>query len=232
MRGSTVGRSTTDATARAPGLRVHIDRFDEFVDDVAAARRMVRDAVPRPSACSRRPLTGRAPGACGTREHPTEIDGIIVSSPFLAVHPDSKPPAALQVVANIVSTFASRLMFSKVADPSYLSRDPGVAEAYVADPLVSTTVSARWFTEITRRNCDPRERAGKLSVPALVMQSGDDRLADPAATRDWAARAPDELVEYVEWPGLYHEMFNEPEREQVFDAMEAGCCTSFRTSSR
>ena len=30
----------------SPGLRVHVDRFDEFVDDVAAAHRMVRDAVP------------------------------------------------------------------------------------------------------------------------------------------------------------------------------------------
>lgn len=59
-----------------------------------------------------------------------------------------------------------------------------------------------------------------LSVPALIMQSGGDRLVDPAATREWAANAPADLVEYVEWPGLFHEMFNEPEREQVFQKME------------
>jgi len=52
------------------------------------------------------------------------------------------------------------------------------------------------------------------------MQSGDDRLADPAATRAWVAAAPAELVEYVEWDGFYHEMFNEPEKEQVFEKME------------
>ncbi len=204
----------------SPGLRVHVDRFDEFVDDVAAAQRMVRDAVPE------RPLilVGHSQGGLLVLRfvvtHPEGIDGIIVSSPFLAMHPDSKPSAALQVVANIISTFSSKLMFSKVADPSFLSRTPGVAEAYVADPLVSSTVSARWFTEIMRAQLDIRERAGRLAVPALIMQSGDDRLVDPAVTRAWAAEAPAELVDYVEWPDLYHEMFNEPEQEQVFERME------------
>lgn len=205
----------------SPGLRVHVDRFGEFMDDVAAARAMVRDAVPdRPFV-----LVGHSQGGLLAVRyavtHPDGIDGLIVSSPFLGMHPDSKPPAALQMVANIISTFAAKLMFSKVADPALLSRAPGVAEAYVADPLVSSTVSARWFTEVVKAQLETREMAARLSVPALVMQSGDDRLVDPAVTRDWAARAPADLVEYVEWPGLYHEMFNEPEREQVFDRMEA-----------
>lgn len=204
----------------SPGLRVHVDRFDEFLADVAAAHAMVRGAV------SDRPLVlvGHSQGGLlalrYTVTHPDGIDGLIVSSPFLGMHPDSKPPSALQMVANIVSTFAAKLMFSKVADPALLSRTPGVAEAYVADPLVSSTVSARWFTEVVRAQLETREMAARLSVPALIMQSGDDRLVDPAVTRDWAARAPADLVEYVEWPGLYHEMFNEPEREQVFQRME------------
>ncbi len=205
---------------RSPGLRVHVDRYDEFVEDVAAAHRMVREAVPQGPLV----LVGHSQGGLLVLRYaltrPDGVDGIIVSSPFLGIHPNSKPPAALQMVANIISTFSSKLMFSKVADPSCLSRTPGVAETYVADPLVSSTVSARWFTEVIRAQLDTRERAGKLAVPALIMQSGDDRLADPSATREWAAGAPAELVDYVEWPGFYHEMFNEPEREQVFQRME------------
>jgi len=204
----------------SPGLRVHVDRFDEFTADLAAAHRMVQKA----SGKSTLILVGHSQGGLLVLRYaltrPDGVAGIIVSSPFLGIHPDSKPPAALQMVANIVSTFSSKLMFSKVADPSCLSRTPGVAEAYAADPLVSSTVSARWFTEVVRAQLETRERAGRLAVPALVMQSGDDRLADPSATREWAERAPAELVEYVEWPGLYHEMFNEPEREQVFQRME------------
>jgi lysophospholipase len=46
-------------------------------------------------------------------------------------------------------------------------------------------------------------------------------LTDPAATRSWVSHAPADLVEYVEWEGLYHEMFNEPEKMQVFERMES-----------
>jgi lysophospholipase len=205
---------------RSPGLRVHVDRFDEFTADLAAAHCMVQKAAERSPLI----LVGHSQGGLLVLRYaltrPEGVDGIIVSSPFLGIHPDSKPPAALQMVANIISTFSPKLMFSKVADPSCLSRSPGVAEAYLGDPLVSTTVSARWFTEVVRAQLETREGAGKLAVPALVMQSGDDRLADPSTTREWTERAPEGLVEYVEWPGFYHEMFNEPEREQVFERME------------
>jgi lysophospholipase len=152
--------------------------------------------------------------------NPQGLEGIVVSSPFLGMHPDAAPPAALHMVANIVSTFAPKLMFSKVAEPSALSRDPKVPEAYIADPLVSTTVSARWFTSVMAAHADTHARASTLSLPALVMQSGDDRLTDPAATRSWVSAAPADLVDYVEWEGLYHEMFNEPEKEMVFERVE------------
>jgi alpha-beta hydrolase superfamily lysophospholipase len=205
---------------RSPGPRVHVWTFDEFLTDLTAARRLVGEARPELPLF----LVGHSQGGLIVlREalaHPSGLEGIVVSSPFLGMHPDAAPPAALHMVANIVSTFIPRMMFSKVAEPSVLSRDPAVPEAYVNDPLVSTTVSARWFTSILRAHADTRERAPTLSVPALVMQSGDDRLADPAATRTWVAAAPSDLVEYVEWEGLYHEMFNEPEKEMVFARVE------------
>jgi lysophospholipase len=205
---------------QSPGLRVHVDRFDEFLTDVAALHDMARTARPKVPLY----LVGHSQGGLiGLRyalAHPQGLAGIIVSSPFLGLHPDATPPAVLKLVANITATFAPRLMFSKVAEPSFLSRDPRIAEAYVADPLVSDTVSARWFVSVIRAHADTQAAAGELAIPALVMQSGDDRLADPGATRQWVTNAPDHLVEYVEWEGFYHEMFNEPEQEQVFDRME------------
>jgi len=95
-----------------------------------------------------------------------------------------------------------------------------VVKAYVNDPLVSRRVSARWFTEILAAQEVALANAPRLAVPALVMQSGADRLVDGAATRSWAAAAPAALVEFVEWEGLYHEMFNEPEKETVFARTE------------
>ena len=47
------------------------------------------------------------------------------------------------------------------------------------------------------------------------MQSGADTLVDPEATRRWAAMVPAGDIEFVVWDGLYHEMFNEPEKDMV-----------------
>ena len=205
---------------KSPGLRVHVDRFDEFLLDIAAAYRLVRAE----QASLPLYLVGHSQGGLLVLRHvltrPDGIAGIIVSSPFLGLHPNAAPSAPLHMVANVISTFSPKLMFSKIAEPKFLSRDPQVAGAYVDDPLVSDTVSARWFTEVLQAQADTLARAPNLAVPALVMQSGDDRIADPAATRAWVAAAPAKLVDYVEWDGFYHEMFNEPEKEQVFEKME------------
>jgi alpha-beta hydrolase superfamily lysophospholipase len=205
---------------QSPGPRVHVSHFDEFLTDLAAARRLVTEARPELPLF----LIGHSQGGLIVlREalaNPQGLEGIVVSSPFLGLHPNAAPPAPLHMVANIVSTFMPKMMFSKVAEPSALSRDPSVPAAYMADPLVSTTVSARWFTSVLTAHTDTRARAATLSIPALVMQSGADTLTDPAKTRSWAEAAPSELVEYVEWEGFYHEMFNELEKEMVFERVE------------
>jgi len=206
---------------QSPGLRVHVDHFGEFLTDIRAAHGLVREENPG------RPLflVGHSQGGLITLRytlaHPEDLSGIVVSSPFLGLHPDARPNPLLRFVARLLSAVAPRLMLSKPPDASLLSHDPQVPAAYLADPLVSRTVSARWFTEVMAAHADTHDRAAELRVPALVMQSGDDRLADPEATRNWAAAAPAELVEYVEWDGLYHEMFNEPQKQKVFDRVEA-----------
>ena len=58
------------------------------------------------------------------------------------------------------------------------------------------------------------EGAARFAVPALVMAAGEDRLVDPAAIRAWAQKVP---TAFIEWPGMYHELFNEIEREKVLE---------------
>lgn len=205
---------------RSPGPRVHVNRFDDFLSDLQAMHQLLRESCPGHPLF----LIGHSQGGLITLRytlaHPEDLTGVVVSSPFLGLHPDSRPNPALRVVAKLLSTVAPRLMLSKPPDASLLSRDPEVGPAYLADPLTSDTVSARWFTEVMAAHRDTHERAGELKTRTFVMQSGDDRLADPAATRAWVNAAPVDLVEYVEWQGFYHEMFNEPEKEQVFNRVD------------
>jgi acylglycerol lipase len=197
------------------GLRVHVDRFDEYLADVAVARAHVAALHPRLPLF----LLGHSQGGLivllSGLTTPSGLAGAVVSSPFLGLHPTSRPPAPLALAARALSRLAPRVRIDNGIDVSLLSHDTGVVDAYRADPLVSSRVSARWFTEVGAAHERVLARAPELRVPLLVMQSGADRLVYPAATRRWVAAAPPPLVEYVEWEGLYHEMLNEPEKLRV-----------------
>ncbi len=207
---------------KSPGPRVHVNSFDEFLADLAEGHRLARIRHPKQKIF----LVGHSQGGLLSllyaQQNPDNLAGVVVSSPFLGVHPGSKPSFLVMGASKFISRLTPKMMFSKVANPAYLSRDPEVEKAYVADPLVSNQVSARWATEVFSAQRTALAEAPLMTLPALVMQAGDDRLVDPEATRTWVASAPGDLVDYVEWEGYYHELFNEPilERRMVFDKME------------
>jgi acylglycerol lipase len=205
---------------RSAGRRAHVHSFDEYLADVAAMRARLAAAHPR----SPLVLFGHSQGGLimllAALTAPAGAAAVVATSPFLGIHPASRPSAALAAAGRVLSRTLPGLRIASGLDTTALSRDPQVVAAYEADPLVTSKVSARWFTEINAAHARVLALAPTLTVPALVMQSGADRLVDPAATRRWAEAAPAGLVEYVEWDGLYHEMLQEPEKAQVLARIE------------
>ena len=206
---------------RSDGSRVHVDRFDEFLDDVAILRALARAQYPALPVC----LVGHSQGGLVTLRsvlgEPAGLAGAIVSSPLLGIHPASQPSALLANAAHVLSRVAPALRLKDKLDPNNLSRDPSVALAYEADPLVSHRVSSRSFVTLLGALADTHVRAPSLSLPTLVMAAGADRVVDSAATARFVEHAPRSLVTHVVWDGLYHEIFNEPEKGQVFRRMES-----------
>jgi alpha-beta hydrolase superfamily lysophospholipase len=48
------------------------------------------------------------------------------------------------------------------------------------------------------------------------MHGGDDNITSALATKQFFGRVTGEVT-HREWPGLFHEIHNEPEKEQVFE---------------
>jgi acylglycerol lipase len=200
---------------RSEGRRVHVDSVDEYVADVRAALDEVRRRHPGLPVF----LLGHSQGGLVVLKLALEdaagLAGIVVTSPFLAVHPRSRPSAFVHATARVMRRVAPRLPLPTHIDVSVLSRDPAVGEAYARDPLVSHKASAGWLRATSRAQRDVRARASSLRVPALVMASGEDLLVDPEATRQFALEATPARVDFVWWDGFFHEMLNDVGREQV-----------------
>jgi alpha-beta hydrolase superfamily lysophospholipase len=200
---------------RSEGRRVHVDDVDDYVADVRAALEEVRRRDPGVPVF----LLGHSQGGLIALElaldDPAAIDGLVITSPFLAVHPASRPSTLVRALARVLLRLAPRLPLPTSIDVRVLSRDPAVGEAYARDPLVSHAASAGWLRAIGRAQRDVRAGASRLRVPTLLMASGDDRLVDAEATRQFAREAAPAIVEFVWWDGFYHEMLNDLGREQV-----------------
>lgn len=197
----------------SPGPRVHVDDFGAYAEDAGAFLDLA-SAVGRPLF-----LIGHSQGGLvallRALRHPQGLHGVVVSSPYLAAHRAAAPSGLRLAAASVLLRLAPARLISSGLDAGVLSHDPAVEEQYLADPLVSRTVSAAWFRAARAAQREVKAGAPALAVPALVMASGDDTLVDPAAARAWAARAPQARATYLEWPGLYHEMFNEVGRERI-----------------
>jgi alpha-beta hydrolase superfamily lysophospholipase len=117
-----------------------------------------------------------------------------------------------RALAPVAARIAPTVALANSLDGALLSRDPNVAEAYFADPLVITRstfrLGAHVFAEMDRLNSE----LSNLDVPTLVIHGGDDRLVATSCTEPLGEV---DCVERKVYDGLRHETFNEPEGPEV-----------------
>ncbi|WP_409297109.1 lysophospholipase [Peribacillus sp. SCS-26] len=143
------------------------------------------------------------------------LAGLILSSPCLGlVNYPSKLLGACSVVLNKV--FPSLRMDSGLT-VQMATRNDEIREECANDTLYVTKVSVRWYRELIASMKDAFEEIPELQdLPVLLMQAGDDKIVDKKAVKEWFNYIFSSEKQYKEWPGLYHEIFNEPERDDVF----------------
>ena len=106
-------------------------------------------------------------------------------------------------------------------DVSTISRDPQVVSTYVNDPLVfHGKTPARLAAEMLRGMLRVTAEVGKITLPFIVLQGSEDKLVDPRGAQMLydGASSTDKTIKVYQ--GLYHEVFNEPERAHVLGDVE------------
>lgn len=198
---------------QSEGPRAVIDRVANAVDDLGV---LVEMAGPRPF------LFGHSMGgflalAFATRRQ-DEIRGLMLSAP-LAVLEAASP--VQRIAAHLISIVAPKLGVLEI-DSSTVSRDPEVVRDYDSDPLnYRGKVPARTIHELAQEIGRFPESVRGITVPLLVQVGTGDQLVPPKAAElvyETAASTDKTIKRY---DGLYHEILNEPEREQVVADMLA-----------
>ena len=155
-----------------------------------------------------------APAAAWARQ----VDALLLSSPALATTMSPLQKAMLAVLGPLTPDLA----VGNGLKPEWISRDPAVVAAYKADPRVHDRIAPRLARFVVDGGEFVRAVAPRWTVPTLLFYAGADRCVPPAGSAAFAAAAPKERVAAREWPGLFHEIMNEPEQAEVLSAFADG----------
>jgi acylglycerol lipase len=198
---------------RSDGPRALIDRLEHAVADLHQL--VVITAGEHPAApvfLLGHSMGGTVAIAYAIR-HQDRLSGLILSGPLAAIDAS----AGLRTAGRALSVVAPRLPLIGI-DPSLISRDLAVVRAYESDPLVHHgKLPIRTAAELAAAIESFPEAVGAITVPTLIAYGTADGLCPSAGSVMLAQRigAADTTVKAYE--GLYHEILNEPEQNEVLD---------------
>jgi alpha-beta hydrolase superfamily lysophospholipase len=207
---------------RSDGQRGHIQRFTDYLDDVDSALSELdaRGGARQPLllvAHSNGGLVALRLLADPTRL-PSRVRAAVLSSPLLALK--LKVPLAKELAGRIVGRFLPALSLPNDLPIDALTHDPGKLAERRLDTLCHDVASARWYNEMLETATWVRAYASRIRVPTLWLVAGEDRIVDPVATRALHRRIRAESS-YLELDGMHHEVFNEVDRDRVFDLVRS-----------
>lgn len=199
---------------RSGGKPGHSPTFLTYIDDLFRVHDYATHQQPR------RPLwlMGHSMGGLITlayvERRAPQVAGVIVTSPLLKVK--YAPPGWKVTMAQLLASVAPSLTLSTGLDVSVpMSHDDAFLKSMPDQNLPHSLMSMRVGNDLLQIMPGTLAGASAVTVPLLMLQGDQDGAVDPQATRAFyeAAGSQDKTLKI--YPGLYHEVMNETEREQV-----------------
>jgi lysophospholipase len=213
-RGIAVTQFDCRGHGRSEGRRGHVDRFDDYHVDLSLVARRARERTPRvPWA-----LMGHSLGGAIVldyvlrRQSQPQPDLLVAAAPWLEL--EMKVSMPKRAAAEVFARLSPTLTMENGIKAEDMSRSPAVVANLLRDPLVHHVATAGWFAGVLRTQAALRLMAAQWPVPTLILVAGQDRIVSTEASLAFA-QASGSTAEVRRYESLYHELFLEPEREQV-----------------
>jgi acylglycerol lipase len=197
---------------RSEGQRGQIGRMSEVVAGVDALLALAAGRHPGPAPF----IVAHSMGSLITLDYlvgnPQELRGVVLSAPPLVQ--DVASPVLVKV-AKLLSVVAPNAPTVEL-DSETVSRDPEIVEYHRTNPLmVKGKIRARTGAEFIDAVDRVKSGLAKVTQPILVIAGSADKLVKPEGAEIVVEGAGSTDKTLKIYDGLYHEVFNEPEKETV-----------------
>lgn len=194
--------------------RVHgdLESREAVLADLGVAHRRLLEIGPQPVF-----LLGHSLGAALAlryfQRHPSSIAALVLNGPALAI-PERISPA-MRRIAPVVARLAPTLALQSFFDADRNTRDPEARHRLRTDPLgYRGRIRARTGIEVMALISEVWQDLPRARAPLLLTHGSDD-LHVSVRTSEQLADAWGETATLRIFPGLLHETWQEPERDEV-----------------
>jgi alpha-beta hydrolase superfamily lysophospholipase len=204
---------------KSDGHAGFVERFSVYLDGVGALLDKARDEQPDVPFFLIGHSMGGLIAATYLLDNQDAFKACVLSGPALKT--DQAPPALLLALNRLLSKLVPTLPMIQL-DASGVSRDPAVVDAYVNDPLnFHGKLSARLIAELSATMDDTLSRASEIRIPLILLHGEKDVLTAPSGSQEMFDNVSSDDKTLKIYRGLFHEIFNEPEKETVLLEMSA-----------
>ena len=208
---ATAGFHVTVAEPRghgdSEGRRGHVDRWSQYGDDLGA----VLDSLPGPAWILAHSMGGLIALDVVRDPLPRPPRGLVCTNPLLGLA--LTPPAWKAAASSLLSAMLPTLAIGNEVVPEHLTHDKAIVDAYASDPKVFKAVTPRWFTEMRAAQARVLAEPERVRLPLLMVTSDGDRVCAHEVARAFASRVPG--ATQLQYPGLFHEVLNEFEKDAI-----------------
>jgi acylglycerol lipase len=203
---------------KSDGIREFVERFEDYTNTLTFFYDIVKGRHPSVPIF----LLGHSMGGLIALyyllDHQPDFKGAVISAPTIKIS-DSIARVTI-IIGKILSALAPKAGLLAL-EANGISRDPEVVTAYINDPLVfQGKTSARLAAELLKAMLRVTAEADKITLPFIVVQGGEDKLVEPTGAQMLYDKASSKDKTIKVYDGLYHEVFNEPERAGVLKDVE------------
>ena len=198
---------------QSPGKRAFVESFSELTAGVAELRSHIASEHPGLPVVLIGHSMGGLIAARTVLDAAPDYQTLILTGPLLGV---PVLPSAWQTwLLRTLSTLFPAAKALEI-DASAVSRDQAVVKNYVVDPLVHhKNIPARTVVSLFDEASAVLARASEISLPTLLLHGEEDQLTSVPASRQFIADLSATDKHITVYPGMYHELFNEPEKEDI-----------------
>lgn len=193
---------------QSEGQRGYIESWSEYRLDFGSFLDLVRQREPA------LPLFayGHSAGALIILDYllhgSNALAGVVVSASPIDSSKAASP--ALIATARLLSRIWPTFSLKTPIDPSQLSCDARVVQAYQDDPTVFKVLTVRWGTEYLNTQNWVKEHASGINLPILIIHGGEDMLCAPEGSQNIYDQVSSVDKTLIIYPSYFHEIHNEP----------------------